>query len=101
MPRITVKHAACIGLSALLAVGAFAGPASARWYENGNNNYYNDNYNNRGYQNQPNRDRDWNNNGYYYRDPPVVYSPPERYYYPPPVVYGPEINLPGVTIRLQ
>jgi len=98
MPRINMKEAVCIGLSALLAAAAFAGPASAGWggdNNHGYNNNYNHGYNNNGH--------DWHNNGYAYRAPPVVYSTPYRSgYYAPPVVYGgPQINLPGVSIQLH
>ena len=94
MSRIGMKEAVCIGLTALLAVGLFAGPASARWGDNG--------YNNNGYNNNGNHgDHDWNNNGYYYRDPPVIYSTPNRYYYPPPVVYGPQFSIPGLSIQIR
>jgi hypothetical protein len=90
MSRINMKQAACIGLSALLAAGMFAAPASARWGDNDNGNH--------GY-NNGHQDRDWNNNGYYYRAPPVVYSTPYQYGYypPPPVVYG----LPGLSIQIR
>jgi hypothetical protein len=96
MFRIDMKKAACISLSAMLAVGLFAGPASARW---GDNNYNNNGYNN-GYHGN-HGDRDWNSHGYYYRDPPVIYSAPSRYYQPPPVVYGPQFSVPGVTIQIR
>jgi hypothetical protein len=92
MPRIDLKQAACIGLSAALAVGLFIGPASAGW---GYNNNYNNGYNN---------GHDWNNNGYYNRPPPVVYNTPyQSGYYPPPVVYGggAQINLPGVSVQIR
>jgi hypothetical protein len=89
MSRITLKGAACIGLSALLAAGMFAAPASARWGDNDNGNH--------GYNNGHHEGRDWNANGYYYRAPPVVYGTPYQYgYYPPPVVYG----MPGITIQI-
>jgi hypothetical protein len=93
MSRINMKQAACIGLSALLAVGMFTGAASAGWGNNNNHNNNNHGYNNNGH--------NWHNNGYNYRPPPVVYSTPQQYgYYPPPVVYGPQNSLPGVSIQL-
>jgi|SRR5579862_5902542 len=78
-----------IAISALLALGASATPASADW----NNDH-------RGYHN-------WN--GGYYHAPPVVYGSPygNGYYgapyYAPPVVYAPGIgiNLPGVSIGIR
>jgi hypothetical protein len=83
---LSAKLAARFALSALLALGAFAAPASAEWH--------------RGY-------NGWN--GGYYHAPPVVYgsgyyggyygSP----YYAPPVVYGPGIgiSLPGINIGIR
>jgi hypothetical protein len=96
MSRIDTKRAVCIGISAALAIGLFAGPASARWGDNGyNNNGYNNNNGNHG-------GHDWNNNGYYYRDPPVIYNAPNRYYHPPPVVYGqPQFSVPGISIQIR
>ncbi len=92
MSRITLKEAACIGLSALLAAAMFAAPASARWGEHDNGNH--------GYDNGHHEGRDWNGNGYY-RAPPVVYGTPYQYgYYPPPVVYGPGVSMPGITIQI-
>lgn len=84
--RLSVRLAAGITISALLALGTFAAPASADW----NRDHHN-----------------WN--GRYYRAPPVVYG--SRYgegyygspYYAPPVVYGPAvgISLPFVGINIR
>jgi hypothetical protein len=92
-PRLSAKLAAGLAISALLALGSFTVPASARAH----NHYY---------------------NGGYYRAPPVVYGSRYRngyygspyyggspYYYAPPLVYGPHIgiSLPfiglGINIR--
>jgi hypothetical protein len=73
-------------LGAMLALGALAAPASARW--NGNGQYQHDN-------------RQWENhtNGYNYQAPPMVYSTPYNYgYQPPPVVY--EGGAPSISIHL-
>ena len=85
--RWSAKLAVGFALSAVLALGSFATPASAQ-------------YDHRGYHN-------WN--GGYYRAPPVVYG--SSYYngyygspyYAPPVVYGPGIgiSLPGVNIGIR
>jgi hypothetical protein len=88
--RPSAKLAGGIAISALLALGAFATPASADW----NNDH-------RGYH------HNWN--GGYYRSPPVVYgsSYGNGYYgspyYAPPVIYGPGvgISLPGVSIGIR
>jgi hypothetical protein len=88
LAKMPAKLAAGIAISALLALGTFAAPASA---EDGHH---------RG-------DHNWN--GGYYRAPPVVYGSPygNGYYgspyYAPPVVYGPGvgINLPGVNIGIR
>jgi len=89
--RLSTKLAAGLAMSALLALGTFAGSANAREYHH----YY---------------------NGGYYRAPPVVYgsryggayygSPyygGSPYYYAPPVVYGPGIgiSLPFVGIGIR
>ena len=89
-PRASIKFAAGLAITALLAVGAFASPASAEW----------DGYN---------RGRNHNWNGGYYNAPPVVYGSPYRSsyygssYYVPPVIYGPGvgISLPGVNIGIR
>ena len=82
---LSAKLAAGLAISALLAVGTLAAPASARTY----NHYY---------------------NGGYYRAPPVVYGSPygSSYYgyapaYYPPVVYGGGIgiSLPFVGINIR
>lgn len=90
--RLSAKLAAGLAISAMLALGTFAGSASAeeRWGEH------------RGYHHHY--------NGGYYRAPPVVYGSPyggayygSPYYYPRPVVYGPGIgiNLPGIGINIR
>lgn len=88
--RPSARLAAGIAISALLALGAFAAPASADWNDNHHRGHHN-----------------WN--GGYYHSPPVVYGSPygsgyygSPYYYPP-VVYGPSvgINLPGVNIGIR
>ena len=86
--RLSARLAAGIAISAMLALGTFAAPASADW--NGDHGGYRHNW-----------------NGGYYRAPPVVYGSPYgggyygSPYYAPPVVYGPSvgINLGGVGIR--
>jgi hypothetical protein len=89
--RLSAKLAAGLVISAILALGIFAGSASAQW--GGGRRYHH-----------------WN--GGYYPAPPVVYGSQygssyygydnDPYQYPPPVVYGPGIgiNLPGVGIRI-
>ena len=86
--RLSVKLTVGFAISAILALGSFAGSAHAQYYRG---HYY---------------------NGGYYRAPPVVYGSPygggyygsgyygSPYYYPPPVVYGPSIgiSLPFVSI---
>jgi hypothetical protein len=84
--RLSAKLVGGVAISALLALGAFASPASAD----------NDRH-----------EHNWN--GGYYNAPPVVYG--SRYgngyygspYYSPPVVYGPGIgiSLPGVNIGIR
>lgn len=84
--RLSAKLAAGFTVSALLALGSFAGPANAQYYH--------------GYHN-------WN--GGYYAAPPVVYGSTygDGYYgspyYAPPVVYGPGvgISLPGISIGIR
>jgi len=84
------KLAGGLAVSALLAIGTYATPASAEWY--GEHGGYHHNW-----------------NGGYYRAPPVVYGSPYRGgyygspYYAPPVAYGPGIgiNLPGVNIGIR
>lgn len=81
------KHArtAAVVLGAMLALGALASPASARWF--GNGQWHGD-------------DRRWDNHyyGYHYQAPPVIYGTPYNYgYQPPPVYYD---NTPTYTIRL-
>jgi hypothetical protein len=87
--RLSWKLAAGLAVSALLAVGTFAAPASADW--NGDHGYH----------------HNWN--GGYYHAPPVVYGSSYgngyygRPYYAPPVVYGPGIgiSLPGINIGIH
>ncbi len=88
--RLSVMLGAGLAISAILAVGSFATPASADW--DGYNRHYHHNW-----------------NGGYYRAPPVVYGSPYRNgyygspYYAPPVVYGPGfgVSLPGVNIGIR
>jgi hypothetical protein len=88
--RLSAKLGVGIAISAMLALGTFAVPASADW-----------NHDHGGYQ------RNWN--GGYYNSPPVVYGSPYgngyygSSYYAPPVVYGPGvgISLPGVNIGIR
>jgi hypothetical protein len=89
--RLSAKLAAGLAISAMLALGTFAGSANA---DDGRGAY-------RGYHHHY--------NGGYYRAPPVVYGSRygssyygAPYYYPPPVIYGPGIglNLPGVSIGI-
>lgn len=94
--RLSAKLAAGLVISAMLALGTFAGSASAeerRGEQRRSEHREYHHYSNRGY----------------YRAPPVVYG--SQYgnsyygapYYPPPVVYGPGIgiNLPGVSIGVR
>jgi hypothetical protein len=79
------KTAAGLVLGAMLALGALASPASARWY--GNGQWQGDN---RGYENHY--------YGYNYQPPPVYYGTPYNYgYVAPPVYYD---NTPGFSIRI-
>jgi len=88
---LSAKLAVGLAISAMLALGTFAGSADARPY----NHYY---------------------NGGYYRAPPVVYGSPygssyygstyyggSPYYYAPPLIYGPGIgiSLPFVGINIR
>ena len=91
--RLSAKLAMGFVISAILALGTFAGSADAQYPQ-----YY----------------RGHHYNGGYYRAPPVVYGSPygnsyygsgyygSPYYYPPPVVYGPGIgiNLGGLGIGI-
>jgi hypothetical protein len=91
--RLSAKLAAGLVISAILALGTFAGSASAQWRGGNRGGYHH-----------------WN--GGYYPAPPVVYGSrygssyygydDDPYQYPPPVVYGPGIgiNLPGIGIRI-
>jgi hypothetical protein len=84
--RLSWKLAGGLAVSALIAFGTFATPASADW--NGDHGGYHHNW-----------------NGGYYHAPPVVYGSPyyAPYYAPPPVVYGPGIGvtLPGVGVVVR
>jgi hypothetical protein len=88
--RLSARLGTGIAISAILALGTFAAPASADW--NGERGGYHHNW-----------------NGGYYRAPPVVYgsSYGNGYYgspyYAPPVVYGPGIgvNLGGIGIGIR
>jgi hypothetical protein len=88
--RLSARLAAGLAISAILALGTFAGTANAR-----------DRDGDGGYR------HNWN--GGYYAAPPVVYGSPygETYYgspyYSPPVVYGPSIGigLPGISIGIR
>jgi hypothetical protein len=94
--RLSAKLAAGLVISAMLALGTFAGSASAE--------------ERRGEERRgEHREYHHNWNGGYYRAPPVVYGSRygssyygSPYYYPPPVVYGPSIGigLPGVNIGI-
>jgi hypothetical protein len=85
--RLSAGVVGGIAISALLALGAFATPASADWDNDHRQNW----------------------NGGYYNAPPVVYGSSYNNgyygspYYSPPVVYGPGIgiNLPGVNIGIR
>ena len=87
--RRSARLAAGVAISALLALGTFAGAAQARVDHDGD----------RGYQ------QNWNNS--YYNAPPVVYGGyygnGYGYYAPPPVVYGSGvgISLPGISIGIR
>jgi hypothetical protein len=93
--HLSARLAAGIAISAILALGTFAGSARAGETGGRYDHYY---------------------NGGYYQAPPVVYGSPyggayygspyyngSPYYYAPPVVYGPGIgvSLPGVNIGIR
>jgi len=88
LTKMSARLAAGIAISAIIALGTFAAPASA---EDGHH---------RG-------DHNWN--GGYYRAPPVVYGSPygngyySSPYYAPPVVYGPGVgvSLPFVNLNIR
>jgi hypothetical protein len=84
--RLPATLAAGLAFSALLALGAFAVPASADYHHGDDRRGYD-----RGH-----GDCCWG--GGYYAAPPVVYAP---YYAPPPVVYGPGLYLPGINIHIR
>jgi len=79
---LSMKLLAAVALSAMLAVGVFATPASAQW--DGHRHYH----------------HGWT--GGYYRPPPVIYGYDDGYY-PPPLVYGPNIGfrMPGLIIGIH
>ena len=90
--RLSAKLAAGLVISAILALGTFAGSASAQGRGGDRRDYH---Y--------------WD--GGYYPAPPVVYGSrygstyygyDDPYRYPPPVIYGPSIRLrlPGVSIGI-
>ncbi len=89
--RRSAKLAAGIAISAVLALGTFAAPASADW--DGHHRHR--------------EHHGWD--GGYYRAPPVVYGSPYRSnyygspYYSPPVVYAPGfgVSLPGISIGIR
>jgi hypothetical protein len=87
--RLSAKLVGGVAISALVALGTFAGSAHAEW---------------RG----DHRGHNWG--GGYYAAPPVVYGSPygSSYYgapgyYAPPVVYGPGVgvSLPGINIGIR
>ena len=88
--RLSAKLGPGVAISALLALGSFATPASADGDHDRGGYHHN-----------------WN--GGYYRAPPVVYGSPygNGYYgspyYAPPVIYGPAvgINLGGIGIGIR
>ena len=91
--RLSAKLVAGLAFAAILALGTFAGSASADDHWRGNRGY----------------NHHWN--GGYYRAPPVVYGSPygssyygySPYYSQPPVVYGPNIgvSLPFVNLNIR
>jgi hypothetical protein len=90
--RLSTKLVGGIAISALLALGTFAGSARADNDDRGEHRGYHHNW-----------------NGGYYNAPPVVYGSPygNGYYgspyYAPPVIYGPGvgISLPGINIGIR
>ena len=90
--RRSAKLGAGIAICAILALGTFAGTASARDRDDGGRHGW---------------------GGGYYGGPAVVYGPSYGYgygygyygapYYAPPVVYGPGVgvSLPGVSIGIR
>ena len=91
--RLPAKLAAGLAIAAILALGTFAGSASAAERRVVHRVY------------RPLVVR----HGGYYRAPPVVYGSPYRGayygrpYYAPPVVYGPGIGigLPGIFVHIR
>jgi hypothetical protein len=81
--RLSAKLTVGFAISAILALGIFAGSADAQYRQRYNGHYY---------------------NGGYYRAPPVVYGSPYRggyygsYYNAPPVIY---LNLGGIGIGIR
>ena len=91
--RLSAKLAAGLAITALLALGTFAGSANAEVRRVVAHRAYH----------HPVR------HGGHYRAPPVVYGSPYRGgyygrpYYAPPVVYGPGVGiaLPGLSIGIR
>jgi hypothetical protein len=91
--RLSAKLAAGLAMTALLALGTFAGSANAEVRRVVVHRAY--------------RHPAWHPG--YYRAPPVVYGSPYRGgyygrpYYAPPVVYGPGVGiaLPGLSIGIR
>ncbi len=89
--RLSARLAAGIAISAIFALGTFAGTASARDRDDGGRH----------------GGGGWS--GGYYAAPPVVYGSTYGYgyygspYYAPPVVYGPGVgvSLPGINIGIR
>jgi hypothetical protein len=88
-PRSTTALAVGLALSAIIALGSFAGSVRAEERDH-----------DRGHEDRG-HDRDHGWTGGYYSAPPVIYGAPG--YYPPPVVYGPSvgISVPGVSIGIR
>jgi hypothetical protein len=103
--RLPSRLAVGLALSAFLALGTFAAPASAQpngYHENhgGENHGGGGHYNNQ--QGWNNHQQRWNGGGGYYPAPPVVvYGAPA--YIAPPVIYSPGIvvGVPGVGININ
>ena len=101
--RLSVKAAAGIALSAMLALGALAAPAYAGWGDRPGGHQGDNQGGHQDAHRDDDRGRSYGAN-VYYAPPPVVYVAPYAGtpYYPPPVVYGPAVgvNLPGVSIGI-
>ncbi len=103
--RLPSRLAVGLALSAFLALGTFAAPASAQngYHENhGGENHGGGNHGweNHGGGGNYNHQQGWNG-GYYPAPPVVVYGAPQ--YYAPPVIYSPGIvvGVPGVGISIN